>query len=194
VFMAGGSEGFPAQVSHLHAHIRWDAAFVGVITVETSSFPSTVSGMGTGAADVTDWDVAGKGNWLKENPSDAYVTVISSDGTTGGATVSAGNHHRRRRNSWRRRLSTWRAREPSLPHQGGRDHGRRGSLRIQREAVIGLRHSRIGHRDGVRVGSFGGAVANPMAGVAQDATSSKYVPATAAQSDHDDVGGGNRDR
>jgi hypothetical protein len=47
--------------------------------------------------------------------------------------------------------------------------------------VIGLRHSRIGHRDGVRVGSFGGAVANPMAGVAQDATSSKYVPATAAQ-------------
>jgi len=89
VFMAGGSEGFPAQVSHLHAHIRWDAAFVGVITVETSSFPSNVSGMGTGAVDVTDWDIAGKGNWLKENPSDAYVTVISSDGTTGGATVSA---------------------------------------------------------------------------------------------------------
>lgn len=68
-------------------HLKWDAAIIVTFSIETCNFPSTLGGDGQGAVDVASFDSA-KGNWIKESPSTAYISVTSTDGTTGGATVA----------------------------------------------------------------------------------------------------------
>lgn len=68
-------------------HLKWDASVIVTFTIETCNFPATLSGNGQGAIDVASYDNA-KGNWIQENPTTAYISVTSTDGTTGGATVT----------------------------------------------------------------------------------------------------------
>lgn len=75
----------PSQTSLDSVHIKWDATFVGVFTIETTNFPRKRGGQWIGSDDVTDYGTT-KGNWIQEIPSSADVSVTSTDGTTGGAT------------------------------------------------------------------------------------------------------------
>ena len=71
------------------AQVQWDSAFVGTITVETCNWAQKIGRPdNTGATDVSEFDVTTKGAWMQENPSTAYISVTSTDGTTGGATVT----------------------------------------------------------------------------------------------------------
>ena len=73
------------------AQIQWDAAVVATITLETCQFASKTGAPDpVGPADISDFDTATKGGWMKQDPASAYITVTSSDGTTGGATVTNG--------------------------------------------------------------------------------------------------------
>lgn len=77
----------PAQTSLNSVHVKWDSAFVGVITIETCNFPERKGGVSIGAADVSNFDTT-VGNWIQEDPPTAYISTKSTDGTTGGATVA----------------------------------------------------------------------------------------------------------
>lgn len=89
-FLLGGDHDPIGRAPLAGAQVKWGTAFVGTITVEVCYFPKTLGGEdGTGPVDVSDFDTT-KGNWMQVLPSAAYVTVTSTDGTTGGATVSNG--------------------------------------------------------------------------------------------------------
>lgn len=77
----------PGEVSLIGVHLKWGTAFVGTIAIETSNFCQRIGGSIAGSPDVTDWD-ATVGNWIQQNPATAYISVTSTDGSTGGATVT----------------------------------------------------------------------------------------------------------
>lgn len=84
-----GAEAFIGQAPLASAQIAWDAAVVAVVSIEALNFGRKLGRPDlTGPDDVTDFDVATRGRWMKIDPSTAYVTVTSSDGTTGGATIA----------------------------------------------------------------------------------------------------------
>lgn len=78
----------PSQTSLSSVHIKWDASFVGVFTIETSNFPRRKGGAWVGQPDVTDFDTT-PGNWIRESPPTGYISTTSTDSSTGGATVSS---------------------------------------------------------------------------------------------------------
>lgn len=70
------------------AQLIWDASFVGTITIEETNLPRFAGGeVAGGIIEALDWDTT-KGHWIADNPSTAYISVTSTDGTTGGATVT----------------------------------------------------------------------------------------------------------
>jgi hypothetical protein len=78
----------PSQTSIVAVHMKWDANVVATaITVETCNFPQLVGGGVTGPTDVTDFDSTA-GNWVKEDPSSAYVATVGAGVTVANATVS----------------------------------------------------------------------------------------------------------
>lgn len=60
-------------------HVQWDALAILTVSVEDSIF---------GDADVLDTSIA-LGDWIREDQNGLAVNVKSTDGTTGGATVTA---------------------------------------------------------------------------------------------------------
>lgn len=73
------------------ATIKWDASIVITsINIETTDFARKIGRPDlVGADDLTDFDVTTKGGWMRQDPSaNVYITVTSTDGTTGGATVT----------------------------------------------------------------------------------------------------------
>jgi hypothetical protein len=99
----------PAEVSSDSVHLRWDAAFIGVFTVETCNFPATRMPQDPrGEVDVSDFNNVA-GFWMQENPTTAYVsgngsggltvsnlTLTVAGGSAGGATIHLGNMNTRR--------------------------------------------------------------------------------------------------
>lgn len=67
-------------IDHLieSAQVQWDNATILTIAIEDSNFDHN---------EVPD-DSELPGDWLKEDPSTAYVSTTSPDGTTGGAMVT----------------------------------------------------------------------------------------------------------
>jgi hypothetical protein len=87
-FLLGGDYAFAGECPLSSVQLKWGAAFVGSFVLETSNFATKIGRPDpVGAVDVSDFDTT-KGNWIQENPATAYVSVTSSDGTTGGATVA----------------------------------------------------------------------------------------------------------
>lgn len=92
----------PAEVSVVSAHVRWDAAAILTITIETSVFPSSLQGGDprTGTPQLTHFDTT-PGFWLLQNPPTAYVPVVGgiatamtvavAGGTAGGCEFDLGN-------------------------------------------------------------------------------------------------------
>jgi hypothetical protein len=71
------------------AQLQWDSGIVLTnVWFEDTNLPAYI-GQGNDVADVSDFSAA-KGAWIQETPSTAYVSVTSSDGTTGGATATNG--------------------------------------------------------------------------------------------------------
>lgn len=82
-------------------HILTGALIAGTFTIETSNFPQTGP-----AGAVTSWDET-SGNWVKENPTTAYVATVGTGWTVtnltlaktagvGGAMIHLGNLGSRR--------------------------------------------------------------------------------------------------
>lgn len=77
----------PAEVSLTDVQVRWDAAAILTISIETTIFPSTrqAGDPRGGTPLLTDFDTTA-GFWLPQNPPTAYVPVVG--GTVGsGATA-----------------------------------------------------------------------------------------------------------
>lgn len=102
VFPLGGS------ASPLNSvHIKTDAIVAGTFTIETCNFPAYKGDSGAAPADVPDFD-ATVGNWIKEDPTTAYVGTTAGTGWTvtnltlvktaaaGGAIIHLGNLGSRR--------------------------------------------------------------------------------------------------
>lgn len=96
----------PAETSLATVQLRWDAAAVLTITVETTVFPATPQGGDPrGPAQLSDFDTTA-GMWLQQNPSSAYVpatggtptamTVAVAGGSAGGCEFDLGNLGARR--------------------------------------------------------------------------------------------------
>lgn len=67
-------------------HILTDGTIVGVFTVETTNFPKK-TGENNGATDVTDYDET-TGNWVKEDPSTAYVATVGTGWSVSALTLT----------------------------------------------------------------------------------------------------------
>ena len=79
-----------AETRNVSVHLKWAAAVAAVFTVEVCNFPAKVGGRRAGAGyDVTDYD-ATAGNWIKLDPTTAYVPVIGTGNSAANATVTAG--------------------------------------------------------------------------------------------------------
>lgn len=63
-------------------HILTGAAIVGTFTIETTNFPQTGP-----AGAVSTWDET-SGNWVKENPSSAYVATVGTGWTVSSLTLT----------------------------------------------------------------------------------------------------------
>ncbi len=101
---------FPISVAEAtleSVHIKTDATIAGTFTIETCNFPAWKGDLAGQTADVTDWDVATVGNWVKEDPTGAYVASVGTGWTwtlltgvktagTGGATIHLGNYGTKR--------------------------------------------------------------------------------------------------
>jgi len=96
----------PAETPLVTVQLRWDAAAILTITVETTVFPATVQrGDPRGPAQLSDFDTTA-GFWLQQNPSTAYVpvtggtatamTVAVAGGSAGGCEFDLGNFGTRR--------------------------------------------------------------------------------------------------
>lgn len=95
---------FPLSVPEaglVSVHIQTDASIAGTFTIETCNFPKTKGEMGQ-TADITDWDTATVGAWVKEDPTGAYVASVGTGWAwtlltgvktagTGGAMIHLGN-------------------------------------------------------------------------------------------------------
>jgi hypothetical protein len=82
LFMLDGSD--PDLVS---VQILTDATIVFVSTVETCNFPKHKGGQGSGAIDVSDFDVTGS-LWTQENPSTAYIGTTGTGWTPASLTLT----------------------------------------------------------------------------------------------------------
>lgn len=60
--------------------IRTDASVAGTFTIETTCFPPYKGDGGAAPTDVTDYDTT-TGNWIKEDPSTAYVASTGTGWT-----------------------------------------------------------------------------------------------------------------
>lgn len=97
----------PAETPVVTAQVRWDAAAILTITVETTVFPSSFQALDprTPPVQVSDFD-ATAGFWLQQNPTTAYVpatggtptnmTVAVAGGTAGGCEFDISNLGSRR--------------------------------------------------------------------------------------------------
>lgn len=74
-FAIGGSASTLESV-----HIMTDASIAGTFTVETCNFPPYKGDGGAAPTDVTDYDST-TGNWIKEDPSTAYVASTGTGWT-----------------------------------------------------------------------------------------------------------------
>lgn len=70
-----------------HITLTWDSSAIVAFSIECTSIPPTIGNMG-GAADLTNWNSSAGNGWVRENPPSATISVTSTDGTTGGATVT----------------------------------------------------------------------------------------------------------
>lgn len=59
---------------------RWPSGIVGVITIEGTNFPRTVTGADQGPADITDWDTTSNA-WQLIDPSQAGAIWAKGSGT-----------------------------------------------------------------------------------------------------------------
>ncbi len=85
-----GSSLVPSETALVSVHMKWDAAFAGVITYESSNFPLRRGGAGTGPNDVPSYD-ATVGNWIQENPTSALIYSAGGVGNSITAlTITAG--------------------------------------------------------------------------------------------------------
>jgi len=73
---------FSADADVQSIHIMTGALIAGVFTIETCNFP-----VGTAADCVTGWDET-SGNWVQENPSDAYIPTVGTGWTVSAATLT----------------------------------------------------------------------------------------------------------
>lgn len=81
----------PAEAPLTTFQVRWDAAIIMTVTVETTVFPSTVQpGDPRGPAQLSDFDTTA-GYWLQQNPSSAYVPVVGGSVTNMTVTVPGGS-------------------------------------------------------------------------------------------------------
>lgn len=87
---------FPLSVPEaglISVHIQTDTAIAGTFTIETCNFPKFHDEMGQNS-DVTDWTTATSGQWVKEDPTGAYVASVGTGWTwtllTGVKTAGAG--------------------------------------------------------------------------------------------------------
>ncbi len=78
-----------ADESTLHLTLKWNAAFAGTITVETTDFPATLPVAGGLADDVTDYSTTA-GDWEQENPTTAYVSTSGTGNSATNLTITAG--------------------------------------------------------------------------------------------------------
>ncbi len=62
-------------------HILTGAAIVGTFTIESCNFPKTTTADG-----ITDWNET-SGNWIQENPADAYIPTTGTGWTVTAATM-----------------------------------------------------------------------------------------------------------
>lgn len=97
----------PAEAPIVTGQVRWDAAIIGVLTIETTVFPSSFQALDPRSPPVqlSDFD-ATAGYWLLQNPTTAYVPVVGgtvtnmtvtiAGGTAGGAEFDIGNLGARR--------------------------------------------------------------------------------------------------
>ena len=72
------------------AHLVWDAnVILTSVVLEDTNLPAYYGQAGTApeTSDTSDYSST-KGAWIQENPTTSYISVTSSDGTTGGATVT----------------------------------------------------------------------------------------------------------
>lgn len=87
---------FPLSVPEANlysVHIQTDGTIAGTFTIETCNFPKCHDEMGQ-TSDVTDWDTATSGLWIKEDPTGAYVASVGTGWAwtllTGVKTAGAG--------------------------------------------------------------------------------------------------------
>ena len=87
-----GNSPSPSQTYSNQAHIKWDVNFAGTITIEAAGFPGYILGRerqgGSSQTDLTDYDTTTKGGWMSYSPTGTLVSVTSTDGTTGGGTIT----------------------------------------------------------------------------------------------------------
>lgn len=90
LFVLGGDFS-PAGEAVLDSfQLKWGTTYVGSFLVESCNFARKLGRPDpVGVDDITDYDIATKGAWMQENPATgAYISLASSDGTTGGATLT----------------------------------------------------------------------------------------------------------
>lgn len=80
----------PSMTTVVSAHLAWSAPFAATITVETCNFPGGSDRKATGKDDVLDYENAGTGNWIQENPSTAYVGIVGTNNVVISLTITAG--------------------------------------------------------------------------------------------------------
>lgn len=97
----------PAESPYVAAQIRWDAAAILTITIETTLFPASFQALDPRSPPIqlSDFD-ATAGFWLQQNPTTAYVpatggtptnmTVAVAGGAAGGCEFDLGNMGSRR--------------------------------------------------------------------------------------------------
>jgi hypothetical protein len=75
------------EVGDLSAHLKWAAAAAGTAKIEFCDFPATeVDGE---TADITGHSSTA-GDWIPQDPDDAYVAVTGSGNSSTGAVVTLG--------------------------------------------------------------------------------------------------------
>lgn len=80
----------PAQTALVSTMVRWDAALIATITIETTVFPATVQASDPRGVQVSDFDSTA-GYWILQNPTTAYVPVTGGTVTAMTVTVPGGS-------------------------------------------------------------------------------------------------------
>lgn len=82
----------PAETPIVTVQVRWDAAVILTITIETTVFPSSFQALDPRSPPVqlSDFD-ATLGYWLQQNPTTAYVPVTNGTATNMTVAVAGGS-------------------------------------------------------------------------------------------------------